>query len=93
MSYLIINNKAMKSKILTNLAGLMNAGDLEERVNLQIKASCLIEMANFGLDKENETLKKNEIISFLDNYIECPDEEHKDVLLAHIAFIEAQNVA
>ena len=83
----------MKSKILTNLTGLMNANDLEERVNLQIKASYLIEHADFGLDKENETLKKSEIISFLDNYLEHPDAQHKDILSMHIAFIESQNVA
>lgn len=83
----------MKSEILTNLNGLMNANDLEERVNLQIKASYLIELADFGLDKKDETLKKNEIISFLDDYIEKPDVQHKDVLLMHIAYIESQNVA
>jgi len=82
----------MKSKILANLAGLLNANDLEERVNLQIKVSYLIERADFGLDEENEIRKKNEIISFLDNYIETPDEVHKGILLAHIAFIEAQGM-
>jgi hypothetical protein len=82
----------MKSKILASLTGLMNANELEEKVNLQIKVSYLIELADFGMDKESELLKKTEIISALDSYIENSDEIHKQLLQTHFAFIASQNV-
>lgn len=85
----------MKSRIVEGLTSLINAGDLEEKVNLQIKVSHLIQLADFGLEEEKEELAKSRIISSLRNYIDSSDDEevHKQVIAAHIAFIESRNVA
>jgi len=85
----------MKSRIVEGLTSLINAGDLEEKVNLQIKVSHLIQLADFGLEEEKEELTKSRIISSLRNYIDSSGDEevHKQIITAHIAFIESRNVA
>ena len=85
----------MKRRIIQGLNGLINAEDLEERINLQIKVSHLIQHADFGMEEEREEVEKTRIISSLKDYIDsCSEEQlYKQIISAHIAFIESRNVA
>lgn len=85
----------MKSRIITGLTSLINAGDLEEKVNLQITVSHLILVADLGLEEEKEQVAKAQIISSLKEYVESSDDQevHRQIIEAHIAFIESRLVA
>lgn len=81
----------MKTRILQDLNSLVNAQDLEERVNLQIKVSHLIQVASLGLDPDKEVFTKKEILDNIKNFVETPH-IYKEIICAHVAYLEAQDI-
>lgn len=82
----------MKEVLIKDLSKLLTAESLEEKVNLKIKVSHLLQVARFDLERESETHTKNLIINTIHNYVETSDAALKNALAEHLKIIESHIV-